>query len=602
MMHTAVVVAADQLPAAGARLAADGLAAGDRVLMVHRGALDSAQLAVTLEAAGVDLRFRSGTIELVHVAGGPTSLADAAARTRQYGGGALRVILVAATGSPASCLPEIDDDVAAVSCLIDTSRVGGTGLDVILRHDAVEVHGHVTELSSPADRVLAVDLLFGLLRRPEDVERAAARAIALGIEATAVERIVGVHLRRIEDRRALVALRGELTAMRRVADTERQRHAALRSSDEALRAADGDIGALLATAAAATASVVLLEDRNFHVLRWSNEPKRPPPDLAELLSSTRRTRLAEELRAGAATQVRLGTPSAGTRLIMRLGEREVLGYLSVLPPAAPDLADQWMSRLEAPLVAALRSERELGRVVVDLSGSLLSQLVSSSLDPAEALQTATHLRWRPGTQRRLAAVLWRDTEPIGRSETLRDSAQRAGFAAGVSNGVLALLLDTEQETMPRLLKWLHPEWDVAIGLGGTITQPAEAARAFREAVWAARLAMSSQRQVVAFAELGIHRLLLPGAEAGDQAFEEPLRLLEQAEGIGFDPLKTLGAYLDCGGSPGVAARRLSLHVNSLRYRLERIAQLCGVDLADPEQQFRLQLALRLRQARNALRD
>jgi len=602
-MHTAVVVAADQLPAAGARLAADAIAAGDRVLLVHRGALDSAQLAVTLEAAGVDLRFRSGTVELVHVAGGPTSLADAAARTRQYGGGALRLILVAATGSPTSCLPEIEDDVVAVSCLIDSSRVGGTGLDTILRHDAVDVHGQVTELHTPADRVLAVDLLLGLLRRPEDVERAASRAVALGIDAGPVDRILGVHRRRIEDRRALVASRGEITALRRDADAEQKRHAALRAADTALRAADGDVGALLATAAAATVSAMLLEDRDFHLLRWSDEPERPPPDLAHLLSPTRRSRLADEFRPGAVAQVRLGTPSAGTRLVMRLGEREVLGYLSVVNPALPDIADLWMSKLEAPLVAALRCERELGRVVVDLSGSLLSQLVSGSLDPAEALQVATHLGWRPGVQRRLAAVLWRDADPVGRSETLRDSAQRVGFAAGVSNGGLALLLDTEEDTMPRLLKWLKQEWSVSVGVGGTVTQPSQAARAFREAVWAARLAKSSQRQVVAFEELGIHRLLLPGAEAGDPAFEEPVRLLEQADdGIGFEPLKTLGTYLDCGGSPAVTARRLGLHVNSLRYRLKRIAQLSGVDLADPEQQFRLQLALRLRQARNALRD
>lgn len=600
-MHVAVVTAPDALPAVGARLAAEALAIGDRVLVVHRGALDSAQLGVTLEEAGIDVRLRSGSVELVHAAGGPAALADAAARTRQYAGGGLRLILIGATGPDGSCAPEIaDDDVTAVTCVIDSSRIGGSGLLTVFAHDTVDVGGQLTDLHTATGRALAFDLLLGLLRRVEDVDRASGRAVEIGLEPGTVTRIAGAHRRRISDRRSLVALRGEVAALRSAARADHERLQQSTHAEAALRSADGDVGQLLAAAARATGSTVLLEDPDFRLLRWSTEPGRPPPDLGRLLAAARRERLAADLAPGSPAPVRLGTPSAGTRLVMRLGERMLLGYVSMVEPVRPDVATTWLARLEGPLMAALRGERDLGRVVGDLRGSLVSRLVSGELDEAETLQTAAHLGWRSGAPHRLAAITWRAVDRPGRSEALRDGAQRAGFTAGMSAGMLAVVLDGHPAATTRLLTWLHPEWSVAVGTGAVVSDPGDAARSFREAVWGARLALTSQRDAVAFDELGIHRLLLPGAEAGDPEFEAPIAALEDADTTGFDAVTTLTAYLESGGSPGATASRLGLHVNSLRYRLERIGSLCGVDLTDPEQRFRLQLALRLRHARRAL--
>lgn len=597
----AVVAFPDELPSVGARLAAEALSSGDRVLVVHRGALDSAQLGVTLEEAGVDVRFRSGSVELVHAAGGAAALADAAARTRQYAGGALRLILVGATGPDGSCIRRIEgDDVAATTCLIDSSRIGGSGVEAVFRHDELDVHGQRTDLRTAPGRALALDLLLGLLRRVEDIDRAGTHAVAAGLEAVTVDRVAGAHRRRIEDRRTLAALRGELAALRRAGDKARDRDHRLRDAEARLRAADGDIGVLLSTVARATGAAVLLEDPDFRLLRWSEEPGRPPADLAQLLSVQRRVRLVAELRPGVPTPVRLGIPSAGTRTVMRLGEHLVLGYLSALESPRRDLTEEWMTRLDAPLVAALRNQHDLGLVVGDLRSSLISRLVSGGLGPAEALQSAAHLGWRAGSRRRLAAVLLREDGGPGLSETLRESVQRAGFSAGISDGTLAVLLDAEPRATSHLLEWLGREWSVAVGTGADVTQPGDAPRSFREALWAARLAISSLRPAVAFEELGIHRLLLPGAEAGDPDFEEPVRRLEADQAAGFDAVHTLGTYLDCGASPRATAERLGLHVNSLRYRLDRIGAVCGVDLGDPEQRFRLQLSLRLRHARNAL--
>lgn len=61
-----------------------------------------------------------------------------------------------------------------------------------------------------------------------------------------------------------------------------------------------------------------------------------------------------------------------------------------------------------------------------------------------------------------------------------------------------------------------------------------------------------------------------------------------------DHLATLGAYLDAFGDVSLAAARLDIHSNTLRYRLKRIHELIDVDLSDPVARFVLELQWRLR--------
>ncbi|MFI0960390.1 PucR family transcriptional regulator [Streptomyces sp. NPDC021080] len=56
-------------------------------------------------------------------------------------------------------------------------------------------------------------------------------------------------------------------------------------------------------------------------------------------------------------------------------------------------------------------------------------------------------------------------------------------------------------------------------------------------------------------------------------------------------LDTLTAYFDTGCVAAAAARRLSLSVRALTYRLERIHQLTGADPADPAHRYTLQTAV-----------
>ncbi|WP_158056970.1 CdaR family transcriptional regulator [Saccharomonospora sp. CUA-673] len=56
-------------------------------------------------------------------------------------------------------------------------------------------------------------------------------------------------------------------------------------------------------------------------------------------------------------------------------------------------------------------------------------------------------------------------------------------------------------------------------------------------------------------------------------------------------LETLAAWFDTDGSPADAGRRLHCHRNTVRYRLNKLAQLTGCDLRKPGDITRLYLAL-----------
>ncbi len=70
-------------------------------------------------------------------------------------------------------------------------------------------------------------------------------------------------------------------------------------------------------------------------------------------------------------------------------------------------------------------------------------------------------------------------------------------------------------------------------------------------------------------------------------------LLEHDERGAGGLIETLEAWLDAFGDVTAAAAALFIHPNTLRYRLRRITELSGLDLADPEQRFSAMLQLRI---------
>ena len=84
---------------------------------------------------------------------------------------------------------------------------------------------------------------------------------------------------------------------------------------------------------------------------------------------------------------------------------------------------------------------------------------------------------------------------------------------------------------------------------------------------------------------------MPGAEALAAEVLGPL-LRHDARHHG-DLVRTVEVLAACGWSPSRAARRLFLLRNSVLYRRQRIEELTGRSLDDPDQRLLLDLAVRL---------
>ena len=103
-----------------------------------------------------------------------------------------------------------------------------------------------------------------------------------------------------------------------------------------------------------------------------------------------------------------------------------------------------------------------------------------------------------------------------------------------------------------------------------------------------------------FEDLGVYRILHHHPDKGelDSFAEEALgKLIEYDRKRNTDLVDTLDVLMDCNLNISVAARRLYLHYNSLRYRLQKIEELIGPFVDDAHQRFNLQFALRIRKAR-----
>ncbi|WP_137992585.1 PucR family transcriptional regulator [Streptomyces vilmorinianum] len=124
------------------------------------------------------------------------------------------------------------------------------------------------------------------------------------------------------------------------------------------------------------------------------------------------------------------------------------------------------------------------------------------------------------------------------------------------------------------------------GAGGVV-------HSYEEALNALDLAtrMGLEGPVLHAADLLVYPVLTRDREAMADLVESVLGPLRQARG-GAEPLiDTLAAYFDSGCVATEAARRLSLSVRALTYRLERIHTLTAADPADTRHRYTLQTAV-----------
>jgi len=86
------------------------------------------------------------------------------------------------------------------------------------------------------------------------------------------------------------------------------------------------------------------------------------------------------------------------------------------------------------------------------------------------------------------------------------------------------------------------------------------------------------------------RALAGDGDARDLLIETVYRPLAAAGEVLLD---TVSAFLETGGALEATARALFVHANTVRYRLRRVAEICGQAPGDPRGAFALRLALTL---------
>jgi sugar diacid utilization regulator len=145
---------------------------------------------------------------------------------------------------------------------------------------------------------------------------------------------------------------------------------------------------------------------------------------------------------------------------------------------------------------------------------------------------------------------------------------------------------------------LFPEVMITIGIGGGCRDAAEIARSYGQARRAidAVARLGRQRQVVAFEDLGIHRLLLQVpdlAELRSFATEILGELGRPERQRGAELLATLACYFRENNSPQRTARILHVHPNTVAYRIRRIQEITGLRLDTYRDRLMAQVALEI---------
>lgn len=280
----------------------------------------------------------------------------------------------------------------------------------------------------------------------------------------------------------------------------------------------------------------------------------------------------------------------------------------------------------AATVAGVLLGRE--RVLAAAAGQVRGDLVSGLLlgrarDADQAARWAEHLGYDAFAPHRVVLIS-ADSDVSDALEHPTYGTDGAGLLAeadehlaAAAPGILTVVRDSEvaaivaEDDDPaalgarcarRLSRGRVPDpdarWLVTVAVGGSATAPSSLAASYDQARRTLAVARRLGRtgRVRRFDDLGIHRLLLqvPDPEgARDFAREVLGRLATDRSERTVEILRTLARYFREDGSPQRVARALSVHPNTVGYRLRRAEELSGLSLEHYRDRLSAQVALEI---------
>jgi len=367
--------------------------------------------------------------------------------------------------------------------------------------------------------------------------------------------------------------------------------AALDAITEAVESGAGLPDVVRAAARALEASLVLL-DRSGSVLAVA---ARSPADERSLLDGAAGVETIELRVADAPVgQLRMRTRSHPGPALARLVTTLVASEVERV--RAPARASQEAGT--AFLRAVLSRELCEGAAILDRAGELGIDLVSggSILVARAHAHVPVEEGWRP----RVLATAERGARAVVPT-AIAAPAERETTAAEVI--VLVPGGDDSAamraaEGMLRELQAALPGHSFAIGRSRVALDPLDLHRAGNEALLAANVAEGDDaRPLLAFEQTGAYRLLL-SAMSEDPAelqrfYAETVEpLVAYDEQYETDLVRTVEAFLENDGNVAGTAQKLFTHRHTIRYRLERVRELSGLDVGSTDGREKLSLGLK----------
>jgi len=352
---------------------------------------------------------------------------------------------------------------------------------------------------------------------------------------------------------------------------------------------------------------VAVEDRYGNLTAWAGPgrpgryPKQPSYDREQLLR-----RLMTEGRSvrDGGRVVALASPRPG-----------VLGLLALMDPDGRAATTDVMALEHGATVLAVELARLRGLADTELRvrRELVHDLLTGTDDESAYLR-AEALGYDLGLPHQVAVVEVSESSPT--HEDVLHATRRAlrhyplPCLLGTMTGTVVIVApegDTNWEALRlAIVAELGGGGRCRLGVGDPCPRPSQLDRSLREARLALRLqkASSAAERTSVFADLDVLRILASVDDLADvEGFVQKWlgALASYDERKHTELVKTLTQYLQHGGGYEATSRALSVHRSTLKYRLQRIRELTGFELGDPETHFNLQLATRAWLTLQALR-
>jgi sugar diacid utilization regulator len=201
---------------------------------------------------------------------------------------------------------------------------------------------------------------------------------------------------------------------------------------------------------------------------------------------------------------------------------------------------------------------------------------------------------------------WRERVLVLAQRALRALApgSLAASEGGEAAEIVAIVPAEDDERLARAAAGLSRELDdglsgfhLTTGRSRRCADPVDLYRAGSEAHLAVNVGEAEGRATIAFEDTGAYRLLLPAMSEDPAELErfyaetiQPLN--EYDDQYETELVGTVEAYLDNDGNVAATAKQLFTHRHTIRYRLERVRELCGHDVSATEGREKLGLGLK----------